>query len=229
MTKRNNKKTPEPMFVGTEPEELQAQGMGSVSWTEESGPVTDITELVTSIQETEVSLHQLEEGTKSTTSFTFIDTSEAATKSGTNSIFKATGYMDFKKLDEKEQGSYNESDFRETEKDPLTFQQIAEKILGSIDGNLPTEEMAVFTPPGQSAGEKEYKHPFDPINDLHYQLNNAIQPLVDSMQKIIRDPYKASEVMSTTHFNYMVKEYGYLHSFLELSHKIIKERLRERN
>ena len=207
------------MFVGTEPEVMtetlqgftQVEEMGSVTWTEESGPMP------------EVSLDQLQE--KPTTSFTFVDTSEAATRGPAYVNPRYTMYMDSQDIETKpetDDGTRPEPPAEKT----LTFQELAEKIIESVDGKFPTEAVEQFMSP---AGEKEYKHPFDPINDLHYQLNNAIQPLVDSMQKIIRDPYKASEVMSTTHFNYMVKEYGYLHSFLELSHKLIKERLRERD
>lgn len=202
MTKRNNKKTPEPMFVGTEPEEManhinpevmteNLQGFSQVS------PIVDVTDYFFSEEEP-----------------------KPETDDGTRPEQPAEHWI------AKGVNDYPSKEVRD----------FAEKVMESTGGKFPTERVAgLFTPidggeilPDPTAGEKEYKHPFDPINDLHYQLNNAIQPLVDAMQKIIRDPYKASEVMSTTHFNYMVKEYGYLHSFLELSHKLIKERLRER-
>lgn len=200
MTKRNNKKTPEPMFVGTEPEEVVFTLVNP--------------EFTTKVLEGFSQVYPEQEEMVTTDALPGF-TQESPITNVTDYFFSEE-----EPKPETDDGTRPEPPAEKT----LTFQELAEKIIESVDGKLPTEAMERFMPPG----EKEYKHPFDPINGLHYQLNNAIQPLVDSMQKIIRDPYKAKESMSEQHFNYMVKEYGYLHSFLELSHKLIKERLRER-
>lgn len=214
MTKRNNKKTPEPMFVGTEPEEM-ANHINPEVMTETLQKFSQVNPedfFVTSGQ-MEVNGNTVWISETSEEELPVWIEESGPTLSVAQGV--ADKYLKEEELQAQGMGSVS------WDQESGTATDITELVLA-------IQETDDGTRPSQPAGEKEYKHPFDPINDLHYQLNNAIQPLVDSMQKIIRDPYKAKESMSEQHFNYMVKEYGYLHSFLELSHKIIKERLRER-
>lgn len=72
--------------------------------------------------------------------------------------------------------------------------------------------------------KQDMKNPTDPFIVERYEINRIIRKYVDTMQKVIRDPDKTMAEVTPHLFDLMIKEYGYLHSFLETSHNFIRLR-----